>query len=273
MKDIAMNRSKRPGTRWVLGSAAACLAWLASGTASAVPITYTLTWNGVSGTYGETSITNQTLVLTFSGDTDDVQNPSTAPSIDFTNGAGMTITLGGTTLSNAALDDDARNSSRLAFNPTATAVFFQGINVSTQDRGFLTWPTAPVDPDQSLTTDWTASAPTARLSQGWSSGGCTFGNCKPLVIDGIELYMTANTGTDGQWNSASGPSLPSTTTTINTVNPSPVVEGNSYTVSGTVAVDESESAPSEGNLPGSVMVDGDGAGCEDSDLVPSSAGT
>ncbi|MGA1496280.1 MAG: PxKF domain-containing protein [Steroidobacteraceae bacterium] len=277
MKDVAMNRSKRPGGRWVLGSAAACLAWLASGTASAVPIEYTMTWNNVSGTLNGVPFSNETLVVKLVGDTDDVMTNSPFQSIKFPNGAGVTISLGAT-LAETALDDDPVNTSQLFAVIGTSNIFLQGFRLNfpefpdiLADKAFLASLTnAPAE--NSLGTFWAGTTNLAGIANTWDDPAAA-GYSVVTVNGGQVIRVVTRTSGTGSWNSVEGVALPSTTTVITGVSPSPVVEGNSYTVSGTVAVDESESAPSEGNLPGSVMVDGDGAGCEDSDLVPSSAGT
>ena len=81
--------------------------------ASAALLQYTMTWDSVSGTYGAQSFSNQTMVITFRYDTNNLAIVFGDPTATFTNGENIWVTVGGTTLSNAALDNLASNTSKL----------------------------------------------------------------------------------------------------------------------------------------------------------------
>lgn len=143
----------------------------------------------------------------------------------------------------------------------------------------LTHPTAGSD---WLRTEWVQTS-----TEGNPNTNNQFGNTSlydGMIVDGKTLRVTklilGNASApyvNGRWNSAiNAGSTAATTTEWLLVDPDPVTSGSTYTVSGTVTVDNQNDAPASGNLPGSVTVsstDSELATCVDTDLTPSSSGT
>jgi hypothetical protein len=107
MSDPQVTRRHRSWATVVsLASVAATALGSIASTASAAAIQYTMTWNQVSGSYGSTSFTNETLTITFDYDTNNVTQYYTFPYYQavFANGAGISVTLGsgGSILNDAA---------------------------------------------------------------------------------------------------------------------------------------------------------------------------
>ena len=152
-------------------------------TANTSLLTYKMTWNSVSGTYGGTAFTNLPLVLTFSNvaPQDVIQYNSTIYQVLFPNGRNIKLTLGNVII-DSNLDNIAANSS--AILATSTRMYF-GISDGTTYTGdranletFNTTP--PVSNQNKLDTSWSS------LSTGSIIGG--FSN-SPLVIGGLNLAI------------------------------------------------------------------------------------
>lgn len=193
----------------VLAVAAATAVGSVASTASATAIQYTMTWSNVTGSYGGTGFTGQTMTLQFNYDTTNVGLQGPFPRAVFVNGAGISVTLGtgGSILNNAALDNVAANNSALLVIDSTTVYF--GISDGTTytgDRGFLFGLTGGPAVANFLTTEWSgATGPTgqAGVSAGW---GPTAPGV-PLVIGGLQLAMTGASG-GGTWSSGSPSVIP-----------------------------------------------------------------
>jgi hypothetical protein len=182
----------------VLASLAAMALGSVASTASAEPIQYTMTWNEVTGSYGDDTFTDETITLKLNYDTSNVSPFSSFYQAVFVNGAGISVTLGtgGSILNDVALDAIAQNNSGLL--ASSTQVFFglsNGLNY-TGDRGFLVNFTSQPSAADKLTTEWDSLSTGGSISSGWGSSNTA------LVIGGKTLVLDANQQTNGgSWGS------------------------------------------------------------------------
>ena len=204
MSDPQVTRRHRSWATLVsLASVAATALGSIASTASAAAIQYTMTWNQVSGSYGSTSFTNETITLTFDYDTNNVTPLASFYQAVFANGAGISVTLGsgGSILNDAALDAVAQNNSGLVAN--GSFIYFGTSNGTqyTSDRGYLgTFASAPGAAVDWLTTEWSSTASVGGNSTNWAPGET------PLVINGLELALNVATSTNGgSWGSTLTP--------------------------------------------------------------------
>ena len=189
--------------RRVLGSVACgsgvAMALGLGSSALAAPITYTMVMNGVSGTLGATTITNDTVTMTFTGDTGNVSpygNPS-APfgyyndiasgSITVQVGSGTVYTV--TEAMNLSAETNPGVGSRIAFakgsySGTILFTFYAG---ATYPGGLAV-----------LTTDYTQSA----------AGLSTFFGANTLATTGGAFSLGNVTNAIGGFTSAAASAVP-----------------------------------------------------------------
>jgi hypothetical protein len=121
--EIARTRTRFTLSRQALAASAVMIIAATTPCASAALLQYTMTWDSVSGTYGAQSFSNQTMVITFRYDTNNLAIVFGDPTATFTNGENIWVTVGGTTLSNAALDNLASNTSKLVSQSYSAVTF------------------------------------------------------------------------------------------------------------------------------------------------------
>jgi hypothetical protein len=164
----------------------------------ATPINYTMTLSSVTGTYGNTGFTNQPMTLKFVADTANLVTTSTSSAnILFPNGAGITVTIGSTSLSDTPLDDI----------PANTSLISSGINVFGDGRVDLSGGSSlagraavvlisnpPASGYDILAQQWSGSG-SSRYGSVWQIGNPSY---EPLIIAGQELGLT-NAVDSGSW--------------------------------------------------------------------------
>jgi len=194
---------------------------LGSGPASAVPIKYTMTWDNVSGTYGTTTFTGSKMVLEFTTDTTNVSPVSISYLVQFTNGAGITVSVDGTTLSKSALDNDSRNTREITVNENVAAgvryTYFgqpdSGIHVALASIPFVATDYSGVVPpfdrtvQEMLTTFWAQDTAKSNVNYSLQWQGGNGNPPRPLYINGDALTVTTYPGVwmTGHWNSVLPP--------------------------------------------------------------------
>ena len=203
MSDPQVTRRHRSWATVVsLASVAATALGSIASTASAAAIQYTMTWNQVSGSYGSTSFTNETLTITFDYDTNNVTQYYTFPYYQavFANGAGISVTLGsgGSILNDAALDAIAQNNSGLLSYGTTMFFGTSSGGVYAGDRGSLSSFATGAPAVDWLTTAHSSTASGGTINSNWSNS--------PLVINSQTLTLNAVTSTNGgSWGSTLTP--------------------------------------------------------------------
>jgi gliding motility-associated-like protein len=159
---------------------------------TAEPLTYKMTWNSVSGTYGGTAFSNLPLTLTFSGVSPQDVIPWYSPDyqVIFPNGRNIKVTLG-TILNDVNLDDVTDNNS--AILATSTRMYF-GMSDGTTYTGdranldtFVTTPPSSIQ--NKLNTSWNSVANFNFTIQGFATN--------PLMISGLSLVIPSGQNTSG----------------------------------------------------------------------------
>ena len=201
MSDPQVTRRHRSWATVVsLASVAATALGSIASTASAAAIQYTMTWNQVSGSYGSTSFTNETLTITFDYDTNNVTQYYTFPYYQavFANGAGISVTLGsgGSILNDAALDAIAQNNSGLLSYGTAMFFGTSSGGVYGGDRGSLSNFATGAPAVDWLTTAHSSTASGGTINSNWANS--------PLVINSHTPTLNTVTSTNGgSWEARS----------------------------------------------------------------------
>ena len=182
--------------RRALAASAVVIVAATTPSASAELLQYTMTWDSVSGTYGAQNFSNQTMVITFRYDTNNLAIVFGDPTATFTNGENIWVTVGGTTLSNAALDNLASNTSKLV-SQAYSAVTFEAPTFL-DERGRLR--NFASDPGQMarLSTVWNSAAELAFIANNNAAPAW-----RPLTIGGVDLLVSVNNDpynpTTGSW--------------------------------------------------------------------------
>lgn len=182
---------------------AAAVASAISASSDAAILQYTMNFGLRSGTYGGTSFTNQQLTLTFLYDTAAVVDVgASTQQANFINGRGaggqaIRVTLG-SILTNAAVDDDAANTSAIQSGHTGSSVTLRfgklvGSTYSSVEYGQLVVTSGFPAANAVLTTEWTSPAGVYIVNDpGWGN--------TPLVIGGSDLLVTVpQGGPGGSW--------------------------------------------------------------------------
>lgn len=172
-----------------------------AGDAAAAPITYTMVMNGVSGSLGATTITNDVVTMTFTGDTTNVQpwGPPSSPFSYYNDIAGgsITVQIGSgpvytvTDAMNLAAETNPGAGSRIAFS--------KGSFVSSGPILFTFYAGATYPGGLSvLTTDYTQSA----------AGLSTFFGSNTLATSGGTFTLSNGTNAGGGFTTAAASAVP-----------------------------------------------------------------
>lgn len=172
-----------------------------AGDAAAAPITYTMVMNGVSGSLGATTITNDVVTMTFTGDTTNVQpwGPPSSPFSYYNDIAGgsITVQIGSgpvytvTDAMNLAAETNPGAGSRIAFS--------KGSFVSSGPILFTFYAGATYPGGLSvLTTDYTQSA----------AGLSTFFGSNTLATSGGTFTLSNVTNAVGGFTTAAASAVP-----------------------------------------------------------------
>lgn len=172
-----------------------------AGDAAAAPITYTMVMNGVSGSLGATTITNDVVTMTFTGDTTNVQpwGPPSSPFSYYNDIAGgsITVQIGSgpvytvTDAMNLAAETNPGAGSRIAFS--------KGSFVSSGPILFTFYAGATYPGGLSvLTTDYTQSA----------AGLSTIFGSNTLATSGGTFTLSNGTNAGGGFTTAAASAVP-----------------------------------------------------------------